>query len=243
MRRNHERLQLMRKSLRRTARGLFQVRLRMDIQMRVYYSSYHLWSARHSAREARRREAELTAPTFDFRHRAHVTASVISSVAFLEAAINELYADAADNHLSYVQSLTHSERATLARFWQDGGDRQCILHKYKKALSLLSRAPLPTVPGQDAALLIRLRNDLVHFKPATRGETSAEELHLALSRRFSNNPLMKGQKNPYFPDHCLGSGCAEWAVQSALSFAAACFGLLDISPNYERLGIATASDV
>jgi hypothetical protein len=48
-------------------------------------------------------------------------------------------------------------------------------------------------------------------------------------------PLLKGAGNPYFPDHCLGSGCAQWAVTSAKAFADAYFAMLQINPNYARL--------
>ncbi len=185
-------------------------------------------------------------PIFDLHHRAHVTTSIITSAAFLEAAVNELYADAADHHLSYIAPLTREERVALADFWDSGEERRTsVLEKYETALRLLTREPLArgSAPYQDVALLMPLRNELVHFRPASREAVSMEGLHSALSSRFPRNPLMAGQQNPYFPDHCLGSGCAQWSVRSALSFAAAFFDRIGVSPNYQRLGISTATDM
>jgi hypothetical protein len=183
--------------------------------MRVYYSSYHLWAARHSADQARRREQELTAPVFDFRHRAHVTATVISCGAFLEAAVNELFVDAADGYTAYLPRLTAAKLQALRDWWNSGEERRSsMLKKCETALTLLGGPAFsPSAnPYEDTALLIRLRNELVHFKPMTRDKASlhGEPLHRDLAARFLPNPLMSGSKNPYFPDHCLGSGCANW---------------------------------
>jgi len=44
--------------------------------------------------------------------------------------------------------------------------------------------------------------------------------------------------NPYFPDKCLGAGCAEWAVVSAKSFADDFCSRLDIQANYQKATFA-----
>jgi hypothetical protein len=56
-----------------------------------------------------------------------------------------------------------------------------------------------------------------------------------LSGKFSSNPLMNGSDNPYFPDKCLGSGCADWAIRSIRVFSDDFFGRLGITPNYQRV--------
>ena len=76
------------------------------IQMRVYFSSYHLWAAKHLMELATDIEQGHTGGSvFDIKHRAYVTKSILSSVAFIEAAINEVFQDAFDGHESYLSTL------------------------------------------------------------------------------------------------------------------------------------------
>jgi hypothetical protein len=85
---------------------------------RVYFSSYHLWAAHHFAQLAGEIEdAHSGRSRFDIKHRAYVTNSILSSVAFLEAAINELYQDAFDRHPGYLDMLPQEVRDILADFW------------------------------------------------------------------------------------------------------------------------------
>jgi hypothetical protein len=74
-------------------------------------------------------------------------------------------------------------------------------------------------PHQDAALLVRLRNYLVHYKPEGVSVALPHKLGEALSGKFPGSGLMQGSGNPWFPDHSLGAGCAMWALRSARAFA------------------------
>jgi hypothetical protein len=88
----------------------------LTLNMRAYYSAYHLWAARHFAALARGIEAAGAARSrFDVRHRAYVTNSILSAVAFLEAAINELYKDVADGHESYVAGLDGNGKRIMSQ--------------------------------------------------------------------------------------------------------------------------------
>ena len=74
------------------------------LMMRVYFSSYHLWAAEHFSQLTGEIEGRHKGkPRFDIQHRSYSVNAVLSSVAFLEAAVNELFQDAADNHESYIQ--------------------------------------------------------------------------------------------------------------------------------------------
>ena len=55
-------------------------------------------------------------------------------------------------------------------------------------------------------------------------ETHAEKFELLLKDRFAENPLA-GKNLPFFPDRCLGHGCAEWAVTTSLSFTDSSTGI------------------
>jgi hypothetical protein len=89
-----------------------------------------------------------------------------------------------------------------------------------------------------AHLTLRLRNALHHFEPDTLGETVPQlPLERELRGKFAANQMMAGMGNPYFPDHCLGAGCAEWAWRSCKAFADYFFKGVRIKANYRRLGL------
>jgi hypothetical protein len=81
------------------------------IVMRNYLSTQHLYAARYAAEDAQAREVALKRQdVFDIRNRGCVLTAVVESVAFLEAAINELYQDSTDGHPSswHAEPAMHS---------------------------------------------------------------------------------------------------------------------------------------
>jgi hypothetical protein len=75
---------------------------------------------------------------------------------------------------------------------------------------------------------------VTHARPKTRSSGDKDKLEEALSNRFPPNRHMARMANPYFPDQCLGAGCASWAASTAETFADAFFERLAIQPNYQR---------
>jgi len=214
----------------------------VTITMRAYYSSYHLWAAKHFCALAQTVENAPGEQTrFDIKHRAYVTNSVFSAVAFLEAAINELYQDAADNHESYIKELDPDSKRLMSDFWQFTEERNRsafnLLDKYQIALTLLRKQQFDPgqLPYQDAAFVVKLRNELVHFKPQSLGGDVEHKLARQLRGKFPENRLMDGSGNPWFPDKCLGHGCAEWAVTSVSNLADEFFATINVEPNYQRI--------
>ena len=67
--------------------------------------------------------------------------------------------------------------------------------------------------------LIELRDALVHHQPERHDE---RQRHQSLQRRlrtcFSPNTLL-GPSAKWFPDLCLGAGCATWALRSSEAFS------------------------
>jgi hypothetical protein len=218
------------------------------MQHRVYYSSYHRWAANHFIRLAAEIEdAHVGTPRFDIEHRAYVTNAILSSVAFMEAAVNELFQDASDQYQSYIEPLDLGVQALLAKMWDwtEGRNKTpfTVLDKYEIALVLARKEPIPT-GGQlfeNASLLIKLRNALMHYKPQTLGGSETHRLERSLADRFTPNKLMSGAGKPFFPDHCLGQGCAQWAVTSSEHYTDAFFARLGITPNYQRVDFSWAT--
>jgi hypothetical protein len=180
-------------------------------------------------------------PRFDIQHRAYATSAVLSAVAFLEAAINELFKDVADAHESYISSIDEESRKFILTFWQLTEERNrspfTILDKYQIVLTFCRKEQFMTgaPPYQDADLVIKLRTELMHYKPESYGGEVQHRFLKQLRGKFSENPLMADSGNPYFPDKCLGSGCATWAAHSVKKLANEFFQRLSISPNYQRV--------
>jgi hypothetical protein len=197
----------------------------LSVASRHYVAGQHLWSARHHALLCAELEIEKTGRTpFDIQHRAYAVNAVLSAVVFLEALVNETFQDAADGHASRIAPLDQRYIALMGEFWnasEMGGRYVSILDKYQMALLFADRRRLDpgAAPYQDAKLLIGIRNRLVHFRPAftTAGEETKEEAQL--KGKFAQNALMAGSGNPWFPDKCLGAGCAQWSWKTSLALA------------------------
>jgi len=216
---------------------------RVRIVLRSYFSSHLLWTAQREAEIAGRMEAAHSGESrFDVEHRGHVLSSIVASAAFMEAMINELYQDAADDHIpedGYIAPLSASCRRLMAELWRatDGGVLKAI-RKYEMLLAFADAPPLDrgAKPHQDAALAIRLRNAILHYRPediSVDGEAHAMEQRLR--GRFEDNAFMAGSGNAWWSDHALGYGAATWAIRSVKALADHLSDALGIDPNYRRL--------
>jgi hypothetical protein len=213
------------------------------ILMRSYFSTYHLWASRHFGRKAEELEAAHSGQSrFSVEHRAYVIAAVIEAAAFLEAAINELYKDCVDSHQGYIKTLSPSSARALHDKWNAWHANKRIpvptLDKYVAALACCSAQPFDkgAAPSQDAELLVRLRNALMHFTPQSLAEDDPHALGDVMQKRFKPNPLMAQSGNPYFPDKCLGAGCAAWAFRSAKMYSDEFYNRIGVTPNYQSSG-------
>lgn len=143
------------------------------ITMRNYFSTYLLWAARDSASKAAAIEDAHTGDSrFDVEHRAYVLGSVISAASFLEAMVNELFQDAHDSH----------------GISGDGFER--ALAKYQLLLLFAEESELDkgAEPYQSAALLVSLRNALVHYRSESVAADVEHRFTKALRGRFPDNP-------------------------------------------------------
>jgi hypothetical protein len=219
--------------------------LPVTMMSRAYFSSYHLWAAEHFAHVASEQEKlEGAIPRFDIKQRANVTNSIFSAVAAMEAAINEFFQDVADEHEGYIGSIDKDARKLLQSLWslteENNKSPFSVLEKAQLALTLCRKPTMSkgTALHDNANLAIKIRNELTHFKPKTLGGTIEHPLtkHFKNKGKFKDNPLMKGNTgNPYFPDHCLASPCALWALSASRAFMDEFYARLDIEPNYQKV--------
>lgn len=178
---------------------------------------------------------------------ADITASIFAAVSFLEATINELFADATEEYSEYPKSLNSNIKALMADMWKKGIPRTArypILEKFDIAL-ILARKPTfdrGKPPAKDVELVVQLRNNLIHYEPewmsdeTTASSMAATEKKLSkgLRGKFSTSPLM-GKNNRFFPNKCLSYGCARWAVESSLAYSDEFYKKLGVSAPYEHI--------
>jgi hypothetical protein len=212
---------------------------------RFYYSHYHIQAAALFARESAKLEREhgsnnaVSSDIFS-QHRAYVTGCLFSAASFLEAQINEIFTDAADDQRDKIYKL--GSRIYLFReMWKLGIPKTAsysILEKYEVALALAEKGVLEhgAVVYQDVRLLVRLRNALIHYEPTSSTSTaeSSQKLEQQFRGKFVLNPLT-GRKTPFFPERCLGHGCAKWAVESSVKFVDHCLMRLEIEPVFNSV--------
>jgi len=174
-------------------------------------------------------------------HRSFAIAAILCSVTFLESSLNELFASASEERLEVgggLGGLTERERQTL-RDVTGMVDRNRLLDKFQLVLHLLGREPFDRGAGpyQDADLLVKLRNVLVHSKPSWEAWGVPEDklMKSLLGKHFSTHPFINVNPTtlaPFFPDRCLGADCARWALHAARSFGDAFFDRLGVAPAY-----------
>jgi hypothetical protein len=183
------------------------------------------------------------------RHEVFTLNAVLSSVSFLESTVNELHADATDDEYSAIDEKHGTVLRTIGREWRNtkNFDRAPMLTKYQTILAIAGQ---PGFEEGDSAfanvrILSEIRNHLMHYSrewvvirsrriPGQEIESTADYFEKVLYRKFAPNPL--AAKNvPFFPDKCLGHGCAEWAIMNCLIFTDEFFRRLGLPVPYEGI--------
>lgn len=188
-------------------------------------------------------------PELLIRHEAFILNSVLSSVAFLESTINELYADAVDGAYYFADPEQELLLKTIGERWNNekNFDRAPMVSRFQKILTIADRQPFDEHEKafENIRILTEIRNHLMHYKrewvvvrtsrsSRTESMSTAERFEKILRARFAINPLA-AKNQPFFPDKCLGHGCAEWAVMNSLIFTDAFFRRLGLPVPYEGI--------
>ena len=114
------------------------------LSTRAYFSTHHLWAAEHFSKLAGEIEDNHKGrPRFNLEHRIYVINSILSAVAFLEAAVNELFQDAHDDNQSYIETLNSRVIQGMETYWADNELNDIhipILEKYQNALRIADKS-------------------------------------------------------------------------------------------------------
>lgn len=187
------------------------------------YSVYHLQSAylfTLKAADIENRPMNDISPREEIEHQAYVSAAVLLSAAFLEAAVNELFYDPKNEFYGRSIKLSAAAKEAMIEVWNKAGTGRSPL--LKKSNFLLRAAGKEQFKErepvyEDASNLIKLKNLLVHYQPESFLPEEERDLEGRLSGRFNFNGIAK-EGSRFFPEKCLGYGCAVWAIRSALNY-------------------------
>ena len=209
---------------------------------RHYLAAEHLWGAQDNARRARGLEGSLVGKVvFSPEHRACVSGSILLSVAFLEALVNEVFEDADDSVKkgapnSRVASLGTRCLELMAESWAVSERGWSTLEKYQMSLLYADKPRFDPGrnPCQDVVSVASIRNDLIHFKPRWHQHGGVDRLEQRLTGKFDTNPFLAGTGTPWFSGKVLSAGCAEWAHTACRNFADEWSDLLGLPRHYSE---------
>lgn len=216
----------------------------VSLSLKANFSGNHMLSAVHFARQSaiieKNYKDELT-DELRAEHSAYVTGAIIVSVASLEATINEVFISAVDND-NLFKDFDPTIPKALAKFWDwcIVKRRPLIIEKYLLVLDMANKEVFDRKksPYREIGYLIQLRNALVHYEPewdtALKKHKNIED---KLNDCFNINPF-SDESDAFFPQKCLGYGCAEWSVKSTIEFIEDFYRRMGFPPKWHENWVA-----
>jgi len=203
-----------------------------DCDSRYTFTGQFLEAAALFTRRARTIEGMVDALTDDLRceHRGLVSATVMYCAAAMETEAAEICTYGPGAHLG-SNGIIHSAQQFLLPL-AEFVERQGTLSRFELILHVLKHAPLDkgSEPYRSAALVIRLRNEITHYKSKWGQDMEPLKFFKSLKKlRHKPPPFMPSNTN-FFPHQCLSADCAAWAVTSTVAF---------LDAVYDRLGVAS----
>jgi len=203
---------------------------------RYAFTGQFLEAAILFVRRARAIENEASAEIAEdvrCEHRGLITTAIMQCAAALETEAHEICAYGPGSHLGSngIDQAAQAFLAPLARVIDD----QDTLSRYKLLLYLLRKPEIPrgAEPYQSAALVVRLRNELIHYKSRWGAEMTSAKLFAALEGRGHRPPPFTVGNMNFFPHRCLSADCGEWAVVSCVAFLDAVYTNLGIPSRFD----------
>jgi hypothetical protein len=221
------------------------VRDSVSIQLRYSFTAQFLRGAALFAWRARELEGagdQAADESTKSEHRAYVSASIMQSVAALEAEISEIVLYGPGHHLG-SNGVDQKARDFLNPLF-DLIDGQGTVSRYECVLHLLEKPALDK-SGQmyeSVNLLVKLRNEIVHYKSKWGPEMDRKKLFKGLKKlRFVEPPFYSGPGEVnFFPYQILSASCASWAVSTTIEFIDTFYSLLDFRSPLESHKAALA---
>jgi hypothetical protein len=185
-------------------------------RVRSNFANLHLLNARRFALEAKGVEQANVGAEFGAfwdELQAHATSAVLFAAFSLEAWVNEI---------SFDRDVTFADpRERSLVDWFEQEQRNVSTLDKLGALTAIRSQTRPDYgkdPGQSVTALVRLRNALVHYKPAWSHQ---REDHAKLDDLLRGKFELSGWLNEpegIFPRRCMTSSGARWAIRSVVNF-------------------------
>jgi hypothetical protein len=118
-------------------------------------------------------------------------------------------------------------------------DDQDTMSRFNLVLHLLRKEPIDTgrEPFQSAAMVVRLRNEIVHYKSRWGEEMKTSKLFSALEgKRFRPPPFFPPGGMNFFPHRCLSADCATWALKSSVNMLDAFYTAIGVPSRFSTYG-------
>jgi hypothetical protein len=165
-----------------------------------------------------------------------VSAVVMQSSAALETESHEICTYGPGSYLG-TGGIDEAAREFLEPL-ADIIDRQNTVRRFDVILHVLRRAPLDPQSStyRNAALLARLRNELVHYKSEWTSDTDSSKLYRSLQQLRHVPPPFTSAETAFFPGRCLSADCAAWALQSTVAFLESVYAALGVRSRFESYG-------
>ena len=177
---------------------------------------------------------------------AHISCSIISSVAALESNINELFqylknqCDSEKKHKNNGKTYAEIVHDFTCEFYSEKDDNifsiiaskpHRVISKYKALHFLKKQSPLEITEDESLNLeyIVQLRNKTIHFSPEFIESNNKEsgkvnkKLHNIYKSRYKKTFTL----NMFYPNHphfipyqCFSASCAAWCIENIESFIA-----------------------
>ena len=206
------------------------------LDTRYTFTGQFLEASAMFVRRARAIEASASPATADAtlcEHRGLVCAVVMQCAAALETEAHEVCTYGPGSHLGSngTDAQARDFLLPVAGFIDD----QSALQRFDLILHLLKKSPLEkgANPYQSAALVVRLRNELVHYKSRLGAEMERDKLQAALQLLGHTPPPFTSPGMNFFPHLCLSADCGAWALASVVAFLEAFYSALGVPSRFE----------
>lgn len=190
-----------------------------SLDVRYNFTVQFLVGATKLARDAEKIETDrgdAASEAEQMDHRAHVVGAILQATAALESEIWEVMVYGPGHHAG--SNGLDAAAASFLKPLADAIDAQRVLERYALVLHVLGKQPLDrgAHPWQDADLVIRLRNEIVHYKSVWASELEKKKLVQQLESKKHGPPPF--EKTGIFPRKYLSAACAFWSIGSCAAF-------------------------
>jgi hypothetical protein len=204
---------------------------------RYTFTGQYLEASAIFVRLARTMEATASRNTDDStrcEHRGLICAVIMQCAAALETEAHEVCTYGPGSHLG-SNGTDHEAQRFLSPI-ADVVDERDTMSRFELILHLLRKQPLNkgAEPFQSAALVVRLRNELLHYKSRWGADMASNKLYAALQSLQHSPPAFTDPSMNFFPHRCLSADCAAWALRSVVAFLEEFYHLLGVPSRLEK---------